>query len=128
MQEPKRQHLDAAYRLLHYLKEAPGQGLLFSAENKLKLIGYCDADWARCPITRRSVTGYCIFLSNALVSWKSKKQVTIARSSAKAEYRSMAAATCELTWLRYLLQDLRVAHSEPAKLFCGQSSGLIHCS
>ncbi|KAI5347152.1 hypothetical protein L3X38_015031 [Prunus dulcis] len=48
MQEPKRQHLEAAYRLLHYLKEAPGQGLLFPAENKLKLIGYCDADWARC--------------------------------------------------------------------------------
>ncbi|CAL9000181.1 unnamed protein product [Prunus brigantina] len=94
MQEPKRQHLDAAYRLLHYLKEAPGQGLLFSAENKLKLIGYCDADWARCPITRRSVTGYCIFLGNALVSWKSKKQ------------------------------DLRVAHSKPAKLFCDNQAAL----
>ncbi|CAL2228141.1 unnamed protein product [Prunus armeniaca] len=124
MQEPKHQHLDAAYRLLHYLKEAPGQGLLFSAENKLKLIGYCDADWARCPITRRSVTRYCIFLGNALVSWKSKKQVTITRSSAEAEYRSMAAATCELTWLRYLLQDLRVAHSEPAKLFCDNQAAL----
>ncbi|BBG99438.1 hypothetical protein Prudu_009132 [Prunus dulcis] len=82
MQEPKRQHLEAAY-VFFTTKEAPGQGLLFPAENKLKLIGYCDADWARCPITRRSVTGYCIFLGNALVSWKSKKQVTISRSSAK---------------------------------------------
>ncbi|BBG98547.1 RmlC-like cupins superfamily protein [Prunus dulcis] len=124
MQEPKRQHLEAAYRLLHYPKEAPSQGLLFPAENKLKLIGYCDADWARCPITRRSVTGYCIFLGNALVSWKSKKQVTISRSSTEAEYRSMAAATCELTWLRYLLQDLHVAHSEPAKLFCDNQAAL----
>ncbi|CAL9028585.1 unnamed protein product, partial [Prunus brigantina] len=124
MQEPRRQHLDAAYRLLHYLKEAPGQGLLFPSQNQLKLIGYCDADWARCPITRRSVTGYCIFLGNALVSWKSKKQVTVARSSAEAEYRSMAATTCELTWLRYLLQDLRVNHSEPAKLFCDNQAAL----
>ncbi|BBG97704.1 Seven transmembrane MLO family protein [Prunus dulcis] len=114
MQEPKRQHLEAAYRLLHYLKEAPGQGLLFLQRT----------NWARCPITRRSVTGYCIFLGNALVSWKSKKQVTISRSSAEAEYRSMAAATCELTWLRYLLQDLHVAHSEPAKLFCDNQAAL----
>ncbi|XP_021817980.1 uncharacterized protein LOC110760102 [Prunus avium] len=119
MQVPRHQHLDAAYRLLHYLKEAPGQGLLFPSQNQLKLIGYCDADWARCPITRRSVTGYCIFLGNALVSWKSKKQVTVARSSAEAEYRSMAA-----TWLRYLLQDLRVDHSEPAKLFCDNQAAL----
>ncbi|KAI5321488.1 hypothetical protein L3X38_030559 [Prunus dulcis] len=124
MQEPKCQHLDAVNRLLHYLKGAPGQGLLFSTQNKLNLIGYCDADWARCPMTRWSVTGYCIFLGNALVSWKSKKQVTIARSSAEAEYRSMAAATCELTWLRYLLHDLRVTHAEPAKLFCDNQAAL----
>ncbi|CAL2277125.1 unnamed protein product [Prunus armeniaca] len=57
MQEPKRQHLDAVNRLLHYLKGVPGQGLLFSTQNKLNLIGYCDANWARCPMTRRSVTG-----------------------------------------------------------------------
>ncbi|CAL8137450.1 unnamed protein product [Prunus armeniaca] len=101
MQEPRHQRLDAAYRLLYYLKEAPSQGLLFPSQNQLRLIGYCDADWARCPITRRSVTGYCIFLGNALVSWKSKKQVTVARSSAEAEYRSMATTTCELTWLRH---------------------------
>ncbi|CAL2255816.1 unnamed protein product [Prunus armeniaca] len=92
MQDPQRRHLDATYRLLRYLKGAPGQ------------------DWARCPITCRSVTGYCIFLGNSLVSWKSKKQVTVARSSAEAEYRSMAIATCELSWLRYLLEDLSVKH------------------
>lgn len=124
MQEPKLHHLKAAHRLLQYLKEAPGQGLLFSSQNQLNLIGYCDADWARCPITCRSVIGYCIFLGKSLISWKSKKQVTVARSSAKAEYRSMAATTCELTWLRYLLRDLCVHHPEPAKLFCDNQTAL----
>lgn len=124
MQEPKLHHLKAAHRLLQYLKEAPGQGLLFPSVNQLNLIGYCDADWARCPITRRSVTGFCIFLGKSLVSWKSKKQVTVARSSAEAEYRSMAATTCELTWLRNLLTDLRVNHPEPARLFCDNQAAL----
>ncbi|CAN6683436.1 unnamed protein product [Malus baccata var. baccata] len=124
MQEPTLHHLKAAHRLLQYLKEAPGQGLLFPTENQLNLIGYCDADWARCPITRRSVTGFCIFLGKSLVSWKSKKQVTVARSSAEAEYRSMAATTCELTWLRNLLNDLRVNHPEPSRLFCDNQAAL----
>ncbi|CAL9006318.1 unnamed protein product [Prunus brigantina] len=124
MQEPKLHHLKAARHLLQYLKNAPGQGLLFSTTSQLSLVGYCDADWAKCPMTRRSVTGYCIFLGNSLVSWKSKKQVTVSRSSAEVEYRSMAAATCELTWLRYLLRDLRVPHSGPARLFCDNQAAL----
>ncbi|KAI5338060.1 hypothetical protein L3X38_017331 [Prunus dulcis] len=124
MQEPKLHHLKAACHLLQYLKNAPGQGLLFSTTSQLSLVGYCDADWAKCPMTRRSVRGYCIFLGNSLVSWKSKKQVTMSRSSAEAECRSMAAATCELTWLRYLLRDLRGPHSGPARLFCDNQAAL----
>jgi hypothetical protein len=124
MQEPRKPHLDAVHHLLRYLKGAPGQGLYFPAKGDLLLTGFCDADWARCSITRRSVTGYCVFLGRALISWKTKKQTTVSRSSAESEYRAMASITCELTWLKYLLHDLQVEHSPPAKLFCDSQAAL----
>ncbi|WKA03634.1 hypothetical protein VitviT2T_021734 [Vitis vinifera] len=124
MQEPRKPHLDVVHHLLQYLKGAPGQGLYFSTKGNLLLRGFCDADWARCSITRRSVTGYCIFLGEALISWKTKKQTTLSRSSAESEYRAMASITCELTWLKYLLDDLKVEHSQPAKLFCDSKAAL----
>ena len=69
-------------------------------------------------MTRKSLTGYCIFLGHALVSWKTKKQATVSRSSIEAEYRSMATTTCELVWLTYLLKDLHIPVQVPITLFC----------
>ena len=64
-------------------------------------VRYCDADWAASPADRLSSSWYCVFIGGNLVSWKSKKQDVVARSSVEVEYRAMALATCELIWLRF---------------------------
>lgn len=93
-------HLKAAHHVLRYLKSNPGQGLFYAADTDLCLNAFSDADWATCSDTRRSVTGFCVYLGFSLISWKSKKQCTVSRSSTEAEYRSMALTTCELIWLQ----------------------------
>ncbi|CAH9079044.1 unnamed protein product [Cuscuta europaea] len=84
-------HFGATMRVVRYIKGTAGQGLLYSKENNMQIRMYCDADWAACKDTRRSITRYCAFVGGSLVSWKSKKQQTVSRSSAEAEYRAMAA-------------------------------------
>ncbi|RVW79511.1 Retrovirus-related Pol polyprotein from transposon TNT 1-94 [Vitis vinifera] len=94
----------------------PGQGMLYEDRGHTQIVGYTDADWAGSPSDRRSTLRYCVFIGGNLISWKSKKQDVVARSSAEAEYRAMALATCELIWLRQLLQELRFGKDEQMKL------------
>ena len=105
-------------RVVRYLKGNPGQGILLRSDCDLKLYAYCDSDWASCPLTWRSLTGYFILLGNSQISWKTKKQHTVSHSSAEADYRSMATTTCELKWLKGLLSTLGVMHSNPMHLYC----------
>ncbi|GAA0183288.1 transmembrane signal receptor [Lithospermum erythrorhizon] len=113
MQHPRDSHLTTLTHLLHYVKSIVGQGIIVQESTKLFLAGYSDSDWVVCRTTRRSVTGYIITLGNSPISYKSKKQTTISRSSSEAEYRVMAQAGAKVTWLVRLLQDLGVSDLTP---------------
>ncbi|KAG8479260.1 hypothetical protein CXB51_029862 [Gossypium anomalum] len=109
MQSPKQSHMEAALRVVRYIKKEPGLGIFLKAFNKHQLVAYCDSDWASCPTSRRSVSGFCVHLGDSLISWKSKKQCIVSKSSAEAEYRSMAAVTSELVWLSGLFKELEIS-------------------
>ncbi|GJR63746.1 ribonuclease H-like domain-containing protein [Tanacetum coccineum] len=88
MHAPLKSHFDIALRVLKYLKLAPGLGVEFTKRKSDCVINaFSDSDWAKCPVTRRSVSDYCVFINGNLVSWKSKRQATLSNSSAEAEYR-----------------------------------------
>ena len=129
LSQPRVPHLQAVHYLLRYIKSHPGQGLLFSSTSSLQLRAFSDADWASCKDSRKSITGFCVFLGDSLVSWKAKKQTTVSRSSAEAEYRAIAATTSELVWLSQLLKDLDVHLSLPVVLFCDNQAAVhIACN
>ncbi|XP_071699526.1 uncharacterized mitochondrial protein AtMg00810-like [Rutidosis leptorrhynchoides] len=124
MQSPTSVHLQAVKHLLRYLLNAPAQGILLANNSAVELRAYCDSDWASCPMTRRSTTGYCILLGDSPVSWKSKKQSVVSRSSAEAEYMAMALTCCEITWLVSLLKDLGLNDLGPVELHYDNQAAL----
>ena len=115
--KPRQPHLDAAHHLLQYLKSSPGQGVLFSSQSSFQLRAFADADWGSCLDSRKSVTGFCIFLGDSMVSWKAKKQTTLSRSSAEAEYRALASTVSELVLIHQLLKDFKVTPAGLAFFF-----------
>ena len=93
---PTKDHLQAALRVIRYLKQTIGQGIFLPAHSDIHLRGYNDSDWANCVDTRRSVTSFIVYLGESPISWKSKKQATISTSSSESEYRALAQTSCEI--------------------------------
>ncbi|KAK2972925.1 hypothetical protein RJ640_015640 [Escallonia rubra] len=118
MSEPTVKHWAALEQILCYLKGAPGLGLLYSNHGHSYIECFSDADWAGSKLDRKSTTGYCVFVGGNLVSWKSKKQSVVSRSSAESEYRAMAQSTCEVMWICHLLEEISLKPPLPAKLWC----------
>jgi len=117
MYAPKQSHMETAIKIVIYLKALPSLGLLMPSIETKHLQAFCDSDWGSCLQTRRSVTGYLVKFGEALVSWKSKKQETVARSSAEAEFRSMASCVAEVIWLVGLFRELGIELHQHVDLF-----------
>ncbi|PHT55290.1 hypothetical protein CQW23_03776 [Capsicum baccatum] len=125
MQKPSISHFTAALRVLQYLKSNPIQGLFLYSNPNFSLLSFCNADWAACRDSCRSVSGFFISLGSSPICWKSKKQTSIFLSSAEAEYRSMRRLVAELTWLTRLLTDLSLEPSLPVPVY-SDSQAVIH--
>lgn len=124
MQTPRTAHLTYVHHVLQYLFGTQGQRILIQALHELKLQVFSDSDKAFCHITRRSITSYVVMLGNFPLSWKSKKQGTVSKSSSKAKYRAMSQATAEITWLVRLLEKLGLHSLKPVSLYFDNQSAL----
>ena len=112
MSKPTQSDLNMAKHVLRYLKGSREQGLKFvKSETNLKLAGFSDSDWGSSVKDRRSITGYNFQLTDKgpLISWKSRKQQTVALSSCEAEYIALANAAQEAKFLKQLCKDMYIA-------------------
>jgi hypothetical protein len=123
---PTDAHWQAGKRVLRYLQGTRNLGLSFKKSNSdaFQVEAYSDADWAGDQDDRKSTTGYVVLLNGSVVSWVSKKQATIALSSAEAEYMAISSTMQEITWIGQLLKELKVNVSQPTKLFCDNQAAI----
>jgi len=113
MHKPQIHHWKAVKRIPRYLVGTSTHGLLLNPSPNYSITAYSDSNWATDLDDRKSTTGYCIFVGRNLVSWSSKKQKVVSRSSTDAEYRSIAAALTNITWIQSLMTELRISSSTP---------------
>jgi hypothetical protein len=119
MSNPGQVHMDAAHRVLQYLKGTAHLGLTYTRtpQSTATLTSYADADWAACTDTRRSYSGYVLFLAGAAISWKSQQQKSVATSTSEAEYVSASKCSDEVLWVRRILSEIGASQPDPTPLF-----------
>ncbi|KAK1619722.1 hypothetical protein QYE76_025239 [Lolium multiflorum] len=124
MHDPRDNHLQQVKRILRYVQGTSHLGLQLRPSSTTDLTAYSDADWAGCPDTRKSTSGFCVFLGDNPVSWSSKRQSTVSRSSAEAEYRAVANCVAESVWLRQLLSELHQPVKKATVVYCDNISAV----
>ncbi|KAI5327629.1 hypothetical protein L3X38_027025 [Prunus dulcis] len=123
MTQPSYLHFQLVKRILRYIHGTLDHGLNFTS-GSWDLHAYSDADWASDVNTRRSTTGFVVYLGNNPISWQSKKQSSVSRSSTEAEYRALANTAADLAWIRQVLLDLRIFLPQPPTIHCDNLSAL----
>ena len=124
MHYPSHLHLGAAKRVLRYLQGTVELGIKYFRNIEVKLIGHCDSDWDGCIDDMKSTSGYAFSLGSGVISWVSKKQGSVAQSSAEAEYISASLATSQAIWLRRILEDIKEKQNEATYLLCDNKSAI----
>jgi hypothetical protein len=122
MHNPREPHLTAMKCILRYLQGTSDYGRLLRHSSSSNLVVYTDTNWAGCPDTRHSTSGYAVFLKDNLVFWSAKRQTVVSHSSAEAEYRVVTNGVAEATWLRQLLHELQTPPSRCTLAYCDNIS------
>ncbi|WMV23692.1 hypothetical protein MTR67_017077 [Solanum verrucosum] len=128
MQNPTTTHWQALKRVLRYLKATIYHGLHLKRDSPLMLRAFSDADWAGNLDDRSSTSAYIVYLGSNPISWSSKKQKTIARSSTEAEYRAVASTASELAWVHALLHELHQCPSSTPTILCDNIGTTYACA
>ncbi|KAK9072095.1 hypothetical protein SSX86_008527 [Deinandra increscens subsp. villosa] len=126
MHAPTSLHWQALKRLLRYLQGTSTHGILIRKHSPLHLHAFTDADWAGDKDNYRSTTGYIVYLGSNPISWSSKRQTTLARSSTEAEFRAVASTTTEVQWIRHLLSELGFTSAITPTVYCDNLSATTY--
>jgi transposase InsO family protein len=128
LQTPITENLDAAKRVLRYLKHTAAIGLRYGGSNDIVTTAFCDADWAGDITDRKSQTGYVVKVGGNTVIWSSSKQKTTSLSTAEAEYIAISAAVQEVTWVNSLLNELSFPQTCPSQVYCDNQAAIYICN
>ncbi|KAG6411307.1 hypothetical protein SASPL_129387 [Salvia splendens] len=124
MENPTTTHFKAAKRILRYIKGTIDYGLLYSATNDYRLVGYSDSDWAGDTDDRKSTSGYVFYMGDTAFTWMSKKQPIVTLSTCEAEYVAATFSVCHAIWLRSLLSELGWPQKEPTTICVDNKSAI----
>ncbi|KAL4560332.1 hypothetical protein LXL04_032482 [Taraxacum kok-saghyz] len=128
MHAPTDTHWQSLKRVLRYLKGTIYHGLYLTKNSSMDLSAFSDSDWGGVTTAGRSTTTYLVYLGPNIISWRSSRQKSVSRSSTEAEYKALANAAAEVTWVKNLLIDLGIKITKPPLLYCDNTGATYSCA